>query len=112
MLDMGGEGMIKSWTSQGIEALMHIQDDRKALLARSQRLLGQIEAIRDVIREGNDEDCYLVLHRMTSARGALDSLIRLFVEGHIRAHVVNVEDQKSRTEAGEVLIKAVRTFLT
>jgi DNA-binding FrmR family transcriptional regulator len=91
---------------------MHIRDDRKALLARTQRLLGQIEAIREVIREGRDEDCYDVLHRMTSARGALDSLIQLFVEGHIREHVVNANNAKSRAEAGEILIKAVRTFLT
>ncbi len=90
---------------------MHIVADRKALLSRTDRLLGQVGAIRRIIEEGRDKECYSVLHLMTSARGALDGLIRLYLEGHIRDHVVSVPKEAKRSEAGEQLILALRAFL-
>lgn len=90
---------------------MHIQADRKALLSRINRLQGQVEAIRKTVDEGKDEDCYAVLHLMTSARGALDGLIRLFLEGHVREHLVGVAGQKEREKAGEELLKTLKAFL-
>jgi len=90
---------------------MHIRSDRKALLGRTSRLLGQVNAIRKAIEEGRDEDCYDVLQLMTSARGALDGLIRLFLEGHIREHVVAGKGEARRNEAAEELIRTLRSFL-
>ena len=90
---------------------MHIQADRKALMSRIKRLQGQVEAIRKTVDEGRDEDSYAVLHLMMSARGAVDGLIRLFIEGHVREHLVGVADKKEREKAGEELIKSLQAFL-
>ena len=90
---------------------MHIHSDRKALLSRVKRLQGQIEAIRTTVAEGKDDDSYAVLHLMMSARGAMDGLIRLFIEGHVREHLVGVADKKEREKAGVELIKSLQAFL-
>ncbi|MCU0722297.1 MAG: metal/formaldehyde-sensitive transcriptional repressor [Planctomycetes bacterium] len=89
---------------------MHIRSDSKALLARVARLEGQIRGLRATIERGEDSDCYAVMQQLAAARGALDGLIRLFIEGHIREHVVGAGDP-ARERAGEELIQTLRSFL-
>ncbi|MHC5038767.1 MAG: metal/formaldehyde-sensitive transcriptional repressor [Planctomycetota bacterium] len=89
---------------------MHIQSDRKALLRRVRRLFGQVQAIKDTLEKGEDEDCYAIMLQLASARGALDALTRIFLEGHIRDHVVDVKSPAARTRGGEELIQTLRSF--
>ena len=89
---------------------MHIRSDRKALLARVGRLEGQIRSLRSMIEAGHDEDCYPFMQQLAAARGALDGLTRLFIEGHIRDHVVSPAEPARRT-AAEELIRTLRSFL-
>lgn len=90
---------------------MHIAKDRKALKARVKRLAGQVRAIEEKIDDGQDADCYAVLHLLASARGALDGLTCLFLEGHIRQHVVAAADEAQRERAGDELAAALKSFL-
>jgi DNA-binding FrmR family transcriptional regulator len=89
---------------------MHIRSDRKALLARLARLDGQLRGVRMLVERGEDSDCYAVMQQLAAARGALDGLVRLFIEGHIREHVVGAGDP-ARDKAGEELIQTIRSFL-
>jgi len=89
---------------------MHIRNDRKALLARVARIEGQIRGLRATIERGVDTDCYAVMQQLAAARGALDGLTRLFIEGHIREHVAGSGDP-ARERAGEDLILTLRSFL-
>ncbi len=90
---------------------MHIQKDRQALLKRLDRLQGQLAAVRRLIEKGEDSDSYSVMHQFAAARGALDGVTRLFVEGHIREHLVGARNMTLREEAGEQLIKTLQSFL-
>ncbi len=90
---------------------MHIQADRKALLGRAKRLAGQVNAIKETVERGEDEDCYAVMQQLAAARGALDALTRIFLEGHIRDHVAGAKSQASRTRGGDELIQTLRSFL-
>jgi DNA-binding FrmR family transcriptional regulator len=89
---------------------MHIRHDRKALLARVARIEGQIRSLRVTIEGGEDADCYSVMQQLAAARGALDGLTRLFIEGHIREHVAG-PGNAARAQAAEDLILTLRSFL-
>jgi DNA-binding FrmR family transcriptional regulator len=90
---------------------MHMQTDRDALLRRLNRLLGQLTAVRGAIEKGEDRECYAVMQQLAAARGALDGLTRLFLEGHIQRHVVGAKNATARAEGGEELIQTLRSFL-
>ncbi|MHC4777262.1 MAG: metal/formaldehyde-sensitive transcriptional repressor [Planctomycetota bacterium] len=90
---------------------MHIRSDRKTLLGRASRLAGQVNAIREIIERGEDEDCYAVMQQLAAARGALDALTRVFLEGHIREHVAGAKTGAARKRGGDELIQTLRSFL-
>jgi DNA-binding FrmR family transcriptional regulator len=90
---------------------MHLEKDRQALLKRANRLIGQLNAVRDLIASGEGDDCYTVLQQLAAARGALDSMARLFLEGHILEHVVQPGKPAERRAAGEELVRTLKSFL-
>ena len=90
---------------------MHIRSDRKALLGRARRLAGQVKAISETIEMGEDEDCYAVMQQLAAARGALDALTRIFLEGHIRDHVAGAKTPAARKRGGDELVLTLRSFL-
>jgi DNA-binding FrmR family transcriptional regulator len=87
--------------------MAHIgSDPGKKLLARVRRIRGQIEGIERAIEEGTD--CYAVLQQTAAARGALNGLMAELIEGHIRHHVL---DDNENGKGAEELIDIVRSYL-
>jgi DNA-binding FrmR family transcriptional regulator len=91
--------------------MAHTVRDKDRLIRRVQRIIGQVEAVKRAL--ANEHDCGDVMVRITTARGALDSLMAEVVEGHIREHMVDPGRRRTKTEsqAASELIAVVRRYV-
>lgn len=89
--------------------MAHTIHGKSKILARVNRIKGQLEAFSKAIEAEHDE--YQVMQLLGSIRGALNGLTGEIVEGHIREHIVEAKDKKLAAEAGEELIDILRSFM-
>ena len=91
--------------------MAHTVKDKQRLLLRVRRIRGQIDAFEKLLAE--EADCSKTLHLTVACRGAINSLMSEILEGHIRFHIVNPDDNPApaQTEAAEDVIEVVRTYL-
>lgn len=89
--------------------MAHTIKEKSKILARVNRIKGQLEAFSKAIETEQDE--YQVMQLLASCRGALNGLMSEVVEGHIREHIVEAENKKLAAEAGEELIDIMRSFI-
>jgi DNA-binding FrmR family transcriptional regulator len=88
----------------------HIAQEKQKLLNRVRRLKGQLDAIeRTVEQEGR---CIDLLQQITAARGAMNGLLAVVLEDHIRSHLVPVDDDPAEKvgDAREQLIDIVHSY--
>jgi DNA-binding FrmR family transcriptional regulator len=91
--------------------MAHIIRDKKKMLNRVRRIRGQLEAIEGAIER--EADCSDILHTISACRGAINSLMAEVLDGHIRFHVID-PDQDPRSEkakAAQELIDVLRAYL-
>jgi DNA-binding FrmR family transcriptional regulator len=91
--------------------LAHIIRDKKKMLNRVRRIRGQIESVEAAIER--EADCSDVLHTISACRGAINALMAEVLDGHIRFHVMD-PDQDPRSEkarATQELIDVLRAYL-
>jgi FrmR/RcnR family transcriptional regulator, repressor of frmRAB operon len=91
--------------------MAHTQEEKKKLLHRVRRIMGQVAAIEKALDQ--EAECSDVLHNISACRGAMDALMAEVIEGHIRYHVLGeagtTTDEQSR--AAEDLVSALRSYL-
>lgn len=87
----------------------HTIKEKNKILARVNRIKGQLEAFGKAIE--SEQDCYQVMQLLSSCRGALNGLMSEVVEGHIREHIVQAENKKVASDAAEDLIDIMKSFL-
>lgn len=86
----------------------HTIGDKKKILARVNRLKGQLEAFSAAVE--SEQDCYKVMQLLASCRGALHGLMGDLVNNHIREHVVQADNKKDAARAGDELIAIMESF--
>lgn len=91
--------------------MAHTSKDKAKLLARVRRIGGQVTAIEKALDE--DQDCGKVLQQLAACRGALNGLMGEIIEGHIRFHVVdpNQDPASEQAQAAQELIDVLKTYL-
>ena len=89
--------------------MAHTIKEKGKIIARVNRIKGQIEAFGKALETEADE--YQIMQLLASCRGALNGLMSEVIEGHIREHIVDAKDKKLAAEAGEELIDIVRSFM-
>jgi DNA-binding FrmR family transcriptional regulator len=87
-----------------------LDEEKNKLLARLNRIRGQVEAMRRAVEAGASSAA--VLQQATACRGALDGFIAEVIEDHIRERVVDAADRASAAQAAEELIGIVHSYLT
>jgi DNA-binding FrmR family transcriptional regulator len=89
----------------------HTIKDKKKLLSRIRRIKGQSEAIERAL-EG-DSECEDILQLVASCRGALNGLMAELIEGHLRFHVLDPDQNTSpsQLEAADELMAVVKRYL-
>ncbi|MHB1155840.1 MAG: metal/formaldehyde-sensitive transcriptional repressor [Phycisphaerales bacterium] len=90
---------------------MHTERDANRLLARVRRIKGQVEAIEHGL--ASRHPCGGILQQIAACRGAINGLMSVIIEGHIREHVLDPHQSISaqRTQAAEELIDVVKAYL-
>ena len=89
--------------------MAHTIKEKGKIIARVNRIKGQLEAFGKALESEADE--YQIMQLLASCRGALNGLMSEVIEGHIREHIVDAKDKKLAAEAGEELIDIVRSFM-
>ena len=85
--------------------------DKDRLIRRVNRILGQVESVQRALED--EHECGDIMVRITTVRGALDSLMAEVVEGHIREHMVDPGRRRTAAEsrAADELIEVVRRYV-
>jgi len=77
--------------------MAHTIQERRKLLARVNRIEGQIKSIRTALEE--ERECATVLQQIAACRGAINSLLVEIVDGEIRYHVLSKAAKVDSREA-------------
>ncbi len=90
--------------------MSHTIRDKQKLLNRVRRIRGQIDAIERALEQ--ESGCDDVLQQITSCRGAMNGLLAVVLEDHIRTHLVDAdaEHQGEHGDAREQLIDVVHSY--
>ena len=92
--------------------MAHTIEEKKKLLNRVHRIMGQVAAVEKSLDQ-EQADCSEILHNISACRGAMDALMAEVIEGHIRYHVLpkngNATDEQMR--AADDLVSALRSYL-
>jgi DNA-binding FrmR family transcriptional regulator len=90
----------------------HTLHEKKKLLNRVHRIMGQVAAIERALDQ-DQAGCSEILHNIAACRGAMDALMAEVIEGHIRFHILpgneGVSDEQLR--AADDLVSALRAYL-
>jgi len=88
----------------------HTIRNKQKLLNRVRRIRGQVDAIERALSD--EIGCTEVLQQITSCRGAMNGLLSVVLEDHIRTHLVDAEASHHGEEgdAREQLIDVVRSY--
>jgi DNA-binding FrmR family transcriptional regulator len=90
--------------------MAHTLEEKKKLLNRVRRIMGQVAAIERALDQ--EAECSDVLHNISACRGAMDALMAEVIEGHIRFHILDdghATDEQAR--AADDLVSALRAYL-
>jgi len=90
--------------------MSHTIRDKQKLLNRVRRIRGQIEAIERALEQ--ESECIDVLQQITSCRGAMNGLLAVVLEDHIRTHLVDADadHRDQHGDAREQLIDVVHSY--
>jgi DNA-binding FrmR family transcriptional regulator len=91
--------------------MAHTAEEKKKLLNRVQRIMGQVAAIKRNVEE--EAECSSLLHNISACRGAMDALMAEVIEGHIRFHILprNGSATEEQKGAANDLVSALRAYL-
>ena len=91
--------------------MSHVVADKENLIRRVQRVMGQLQAVQRALEE--EQDCGDVMHLISAARGAINSLMAEVVEDHIREHMVDSSRRRTASEnrAAQELIDVVKAYV-
>lgn len=91
--------------------MAHTIRNKKKMLARVRRIAGQVRAIEAALDQ--ERECSVVLQQITSCRGAITGLMMEVIEGHIRMHVLdpNEDPTPAQSRAAEDLIDTMKSYL-
>ncbi|MFP3550394.1 metal/formaldehyde-sensitive transcriptional repressor [Paraburkholderia sp. SIMBA_049] len=90
--------------------MSHTIREKQKLLNRVRRIKGQVDAIERALED--ERGCNDVLQLITSCRGAMNGLLAVVLEDHIRTHLVDAEHEHAHDEgsATEQLIEVVHSY--
>jgi DNA-binding FrmR family transcriptional regulator len=87
----------------------HTVREKQKLLNRVRRIKGQVEAIERALED--ERECTAVLQQITSCRGAMNGLLAVVLEDHIRTHLVDADANDAPTgSATDALVEVVRSY--
>ena len=95
-----------------IICMAHFDRDRKRLVSRVNRLIGQLEAVKALLQHEDEDEarCYEVMRQLASIKGATRGLMATYMEGFVRDHVQLAAEDGTLDEFADQLLEVVRSF--
>lgn len=88
----------------------HSPEDKKQALTRVRRIKGQIAALEQALE--NEEACSSVLQQLASVRGAVNGLMAVVLESHLREEFPETgKRSESQKKSIDDTISIVRSYL-
>lgn len=90
--------------------MSHTVKEKQKLLNRVRRIRGQVDAIERALED--EIGCVGILQQITSCRGAMNGLLTVVLEDHIRTHLVDSHAGRGKapSDAKEQLIDIVHSY--
>lgn len=91
--------------------MSHATKNKEKLIVRARRIRGQVEALERALTE--EQECGDILRLITSARGAMNSLMVELLEDQIRFHVLDPDRKPSSEQAvaADGLVETIKSYL-
>ena len=91
--------------------MTHTLHDKKKLVNRVRRLRGQLDGIERALEE--ERECSGILQQIAACRGAMNGLMLVVLEGHVREHVLDPDQTASEEQARatKALVDVLRSYL-
>jgi len=90
-------------------SMSHTIRDQKKLKARTNKIQGQVIALKKMLDEPHE--CAAVLQQIAAIRGAVNGLMREVIKGHLVEHIVHEGDEAKREEDLEVILKVLDSYI-
>jgi DNA-binding FrmR family transcriptional regulator len=90
--------------------MAHTITGKKQLLARVRRIRGQADALERAL--AGDGECLAVLQQIAAIRGAVNGLMAVVLEGHVREHLGRDDATPAQREDDlAAVVAALRSYL-
>ena len=88
--------------------MSHTIREKQKLLNRVRRIKGQLEAVERSLEV--ERGCSEVLQQITSCRGAMNGLLAVVLEDHVRTHLVDADPSHGHVSGTEELIEVIHSY--
>ena len=89
--------------------MTHTIRDQKKLKARTNKIQGQVIALKKMLDEPHE--CAAVLQQIAAIRGAVNGLMREVIKGHLVEHIVHEGDEAKRETDLDVVLKVLDSYI-
>lgn len=89
--------------------MSHTIRDQKKLKARTNKIQGQVIALKKMLNEPHE--CAAVLQQIAAIRGAVNGLMREVIKGHLVEHIVHEGDETQREADLDVVLKVLDSYI-
>jgi FrmR/RcnR family transcriptional regulator, repressor of rcnA expression len=89
--------------------MTHVRANVKKLRSRVRRIAGQVQALEAALLD--EADCADVLMQIAAVRGAVHGLMMEVLQAHLREHVAEEPDARTRDREVEQVADLLRRYL-
>lgn len=89
--------------------MSHTIRDQKKLKARTNKIQGQVIALKKMLDEPHE--CAAVLQQIAAIRGAVNGLMREVIKGHLVERIVHEGDEAKRETDLDVVLKVLDSYI-
>ncbi len=89
--------------------MSHTIRDKKKLKARTNKIEGQVVALKKMLDEPHE--CTAILQQIAAIRGAVNGLLREVIKGHITEHIVHEGEESKREEDMDIVLKVLDSYM-
>ena len=89
--------------------MSHTIRDKKKLKARTNKIEGQVVALKKMLDEPHE--CTAILQQIAEIRGAVNELLREVIKGHINEHIVHKSEETQREKDMDIVLKVLDSYM-
>ncbi len=89
--------------------MSHVIENKEKLILRIKKIKGQLTSIENALNQ--EKDCFKIMQQISASKGAMQSLMREVLEGHIKEHLGNHISDTQRDQEIKNLVSLLKSYL-